>query len=370
MTSGEDPRHGYAALVAAVAGRGLLDPVWRRVWEALPRHRFIPSRIWRQGPERCEPVAVGDEWWSLVHSDEPVVVQVDDGAENGPGVATSSNSKPSVVATMLGLLQVRDGERVLEIGTATGHVAALLSERLGDRGRGVHSIEVDPAMAAMAATHLGDTGYEPHLRVGDGERGWPGGEPFDRIVVTCSLRRMPYAFIEQVRPGGTVVAPLYRDFWSGALVQLTVGADGAARGRFRGGASYMPIRAQRTEVDTAVDSGTARSREAGLDPAELLSLGFALYAGARLPGVWMRHSRIDGTVHVWARGEDGSATSTATGEDVWQYGPRDLWAGIEAVHREYTAAGSPHYEDFGLTVTAEGQSVWLREPGAIVKALA
>ncbi|WP_381795679.1 hypothetical protein [Streptomyces niveus] len=131
----------------------------------------------------------------------------------------------------------------------------------------------------------------------------------------------------------------------------------------------MPIRAQRTEVATAVDSGTARSREAGLDPAELLSLGFALYAGARLPGVWMRHSRIDGTVHVWARGEDGSATSTATGEDVWQYGPRDLWAGIEAVYREYTAAGSPHYDDFGLTVTAQGRSVWLREPGAIVKAL-
>lgn len=76
----------------------------------------------------------------------------------------------------------------------------VLCERLGDRGRGVHSIEVDPAMAAMAATHLGDTGYEPHLRVGDGEHGWQGGEPFDRIVVTCSLRRMPYAFIEQVRP--------------------------------------------------------------------------------------------------------------------------------------------------------------------------
>ncbi|MEV8362492.1 methyltransferase [Streptomyces niveus] len=364
-----DPRHGYAALVAELAGRGLLDPVWQRVWEALPRHRFIPPRVWRQGPQRCEPVAAGDEWWSLVHSDEPVIVQVDDGAENGPGVASSSNSKPSVVATMLGLLQVRDGERVLEIGTATGHVAALLSERLGDRGRGVHSVEIDPVMAAMAATHLGDTEYRPNLRVGDGERGWPGGEPFDRLISTCSLRRMPYAFVEQVRPGGTVVAPMYRDFWSGALVQLTVGADRTARGRFRGGASYMPIRAQRTEAATEVDSATARSREPGLDPAELLSLGFALYAGARLPGVWMRHSRIDGTVHVWAGAEDGSATSTATGDDVWSYGPRDLWADIETVHREYTAAGRPRHDEFGLTVDAGGQRVWLGEPGAVVEAM-
>lgn len=132
----------------------------------------------------------------------------------------------------------------------------------------------------------------------------------------------------------------------------------------------MPIRAQRDGIAAEVDSATARSARTALDPAELLSLGFAVYAGARLPGVWMRHSTIDGVVHVWARGEDGSAMSTATGEDVWQYGPRDLWADIEAVRREYTAAGSPRHDDFGLTVTAEGQSVWLREPGLIVTALA
>lgn len=153
------------------------------------------------------------------------------------------------------------------------------------------------------------------------------------------------------------------------VVQLVVGADGGARGRFRGGASYMPIRARRDGIATEVDFATARSAQTALDPAELLSLGFALYAGARLPDVWMRHSTIDGVVHVWAGGADGSAMSTATGEDVWQYRPRDLWADIEAVHREYTAAGSPRHDAFGLTVTAEGRSVWLREPGVIVTAL-
>ncbi|WP_434591213.1 methyltransferase domain-containing protein [Streptomyces sp. A5-4] len=357
-------QEGHASLVRSLDERGLLPPPWRQVWEKLPRHRFVPREIWRQGPERCEPVETYDDWCDLVSSDEPVVIQVDDGKEDGPGVATSSNSMPSMVAKMLDLLQVEHDDRVLEIGTASGHVAALLAERLGDHN--VHSVEIDPFMAAMAAEHLRAIGYAPNLRLGDGEEGWPQKAPFDRLISTCSLRHVPYAFVEQVRPGGTIVAPLYRDFWSGALVQLTVQADGRARGRFQGGASYMPMRSQRTAAAVEVDSSTARSRSAGLDPEELLSLGFALYAGARLPGVWMRHTRTDGTVHVWARGQDGSATSTATGENVWQYGPRDLWTEIEVVHREYVAIGSPDAGSFGLTVTPRGQHTWTHRPEAIV----
>ncbi|MET9515965.1 methyltransferase domain-containing protein [Streptomyces sp. NPDC002994] len=358
-------QEGHAALVQLLDERGLLPPPWRQVWAKLPRPHFIPQEIWRQGPERCEPVTAYDDWCDLVSSDEPVIIQVDDGREDGPGVATSSNSMPSMVAKMLSLLRVGNHDRVLEIGTASGHVAALLAERLGDRN--VYSVEIDPLLAAMAAHHLRPLGYTPNLRLGDGEQGWPEEAPFDRIVSTCSLRQVPYAFVEQVRPGGIIVAPLYRDFWSGALVQLTVQADGRAWGHFHGGASYMPMRSQRAAAPAVeVDSSTARSRAAGLDPEELLSLGFALYAGARLPGVWMRHSRSGGAVHVWAGGGDGSATSTATGEDVWQYGPRDLWTEIEAVHRAYVSVGSPDAQSFGLTVTADGQHVWMHHPDAIV----
>ncbi|MEV6439923.1 methyltransferase, partial [Streptomyces anulatus] len=155
----------YPALVQELADRGLLTARWRQVFEAVPRSRFVPADVWRQLPDRCEPVVGTDAWLALVNSDEPVVTQLDDGALGGPGVATSSNSMPSMVARMLALLEVEDGQRVLEIGTGTGYVSALLCERLGDDL--VHSVEVDPVVARQAADALAQAGYRPHLRVGD-----------------------------------------------------------------------------------------------------------------------------------------------------------------------------------------------------------
>ncbi|MFD8312107.1 methyltransferase, partial [Streptomyces sp. NPDC059694] len=167
MSGGPEVRT-YTDLVRELADRGLLDGRWRQVFEAVPRSGFIPPDVWRQLPDRCVPVVGPDAWSALVNSDEPVVTQLDDGAEGGPGVATSSNSMPSMVARMLGLLDVEDGNRVLEIGTGTGYVAALLCERLGDDL--VHSVEVDPVVARQATAALARAGYRPRLRVGDGEQ--------------------------------------------------------------------------------------------------------------------------------------------------------------------------------------------------------
>ncbi|WP_411079849.1 methyltransferase domain-containing protein [Streptomyces sp. cmx-18-6] len=352
----------YPALVQDLADRGLLDARWRQVFEAVPRSRFIPMDAWRQLPDRCVPVAGGTEaWLALVNSDEPVVTQLDDGAEGGPGVATSSNSMPSMVARMLGLLQVEDGHRVLEIGTGTGHVAALLCERLGDDL--VHSVELDPVVARQAADALAQAGYRPHLRVGDGEQPWPGLGLVDRLIATCALRHVPYELIRQVRPGGIIVAPLAREFWSGALVQLRVQDDGTATGPFRGGAMYMPMRSHRAP-DLHEVRGKGRARAAGLDPALLLDLGFALYAGARLPGVRLIHQEVPEGAQVWVTREDGAAT----GEEVWQYGPGLLWEEIEQAWWEYESAGRPDAEQFGLTVGDRGQHVWLRDPNEVIRA--
>ncbi|MER6604113.1 methyltransferase domain-containing protein [Streptomyces parvus] len=354
----------YPGLVQELADRGLLSARWRQVFEAVPRSRFVPADVWRQLPDRCEPVVGTDAWLALVNSDEPVVTQLDDGAEGGPGIATSSNSMPSMVARMLGLLDVQDGQRVLEIGTGTGYVSALLCERLGDGL--VHSVELDPVVARQAAEALAQAGYRPHLRVGDGEQPWPVLGPVDRLIATCALRYVPYALLRQVRPGGIVVAPLAREFWSGALVRLHVQDDGTASGPFCGGATYMPMRAHRLP-DLHDVQGKGRARAAGLDPARLLDLGFALYAGARLPGVRLIHQETADGVQVWVTREDGAAATAATGEEVWQYGPGFLWEEIEQTWWEYETEGRPDVDRFGLTVTDRGQQVWLRDPSEVVR---
>ncbi|MEJ8657454.1 methyltransferase domain-containing protein [Streptomyces sp. MS1.AVA.4] len=355
---------GYTALVRQLHERGLLDPTWRAVWEAVPRERFIPGRAWRQDADRCVPLVSYAERIALIHSDEPVVIQLDDGVDGGPGVATSSNSQPSMVARSLGLLQVDDGARVLEIGTASGHVAALLSERLG--AERVFSIEVDPALAAHAGTALDAAGYRPHLRCGDGGAGWPEAAPFDGVIATCALRHVPRAYVDQVRPGGSIVTPLDREFWSGVLVQLTVRRDGTASGRFHGGASYMPMRSHRATAGAPVDSSTVRTRRTDLDGSAILRLGFALYAGTRLPGVRVWHAGGPAGVQVWAQHPGGSA-ATAVDGDVWEYGPRALWAEIERTHGEFVALGSPDADRFGLTVSAEGEHLWwLCGPGNVI----
>ncbi|MEU6080018.1 methyltransferase domain-containing protein [Streptomyces sp. NPDC047108] len=367
MTDPEKRATGHRSLLKHLDERGLLDDPWRRVWDAVPRDLFIPPRIWRQRSTRCEPVRTDAAWWELVHSDEPVVIQVDDGQEDGPGVATSSNSMPSMVARMLGLLQVEDGHRVLEIGTASGFVAALLSERLGEER--VFSVELDPGLVERGRHNLAAAGYAPTVVQADGEKGWPAAAPYDRIIATCALRRVPFALVGQLRPGGVLVAPLVREFGSGALVQLTVQPDGTAVGPFRGGASYMPMRSHRAQAGAPIDESTGRCTSTGLDPAHAVTLPFTLYAGARIPGLSMVSHREDDGVRVWLDDGQGSGATLGSGEPVWLYGPRDLWTEVERVHAEFRDLGSPGTEEFGLTVTPDGQGVWLHTPATVVEPL-
>ncbi|MFG2397073.1 methyltransferase domain-containing protein [Streptomyces lydicus] len=363
-----DPQRGHAALVQQLDERGMLSPEWRTAWERTPRDAYLPEQVWRQNPDRCRPVA-DDERAALVAADEPVVTQVDDGAEGGPGIATSSNSKPSMVARMLQLLDVHDGDRVLEIGTATGYVAALLSARLGDEH--VTSVEIDAGLSAQAEQNLAAAGHRPWLVVADGAEGWPAGAPYDRIIVTCALRHIPYSLVTQLRPGGVLVTPRIGDVWCGSLVRLVAVGDGTATGNFAGTATYMPMRSHRGGQGSAPDTSSPRSRPVLVHPQETITPGFAVYAGARLPGVSLIEGRQDAALRVWVHDGQGSGAIADADGTVTEFGPRALWGDVEAVWGEWAGQlRRPAETEFGLTVTAGGDRVWVRAPSAPVLPLA
>lgn len=130
---------------------------------------------------------------------------------------------------MLEALDVHDGDRVLEIGTGTGYNAALLCRRLGEAQ--VFSVDIKADLVASARTRLAGLGYHPTLVHADGALGLPNHAPYDRLIATCSVPTVPWAWIEQTRLGGVILADLKLAVGAGNLVRLVRTEEGA-EGRF------------------------------------------------------------------------------------------------------------------------------------------
>ncbi|MEV6008861.1 hypothetical protein AB0M29_18825 [Streptomyces sp. NPDC051976] len=132
--TGRTVRPGWAALVRSLLDSGALAPQWAEALTAVDRARFLPPVMWPYDMETRTSTGVNCEvdagrWYGYVDANVPITTQWDDGRHEGAAVGTaptSSASAPSVVAAMLRDLDVRDGMRVLEIGTGTGWHAALL----------------------------------------------------------------------------------------------------------------------------------------------------------------------------------------------------------------------------------------------------
>ncbi|MFC5752160.1 methyltransferase domain-containing protein [Actinomadura rugatobispora] len=308
--------------------------------------------------------------------DQPLIIQFEDGRAEGEGLATSSLSMPSVVAEFLEQLDPSHHHRVLEIGTGAGWTAALLSAQVGSGN--VTTVEVDPELGLLAAGRLKAAGYRPRVVIGDGTEGWPAGAPYDRVHATCAVSRVPYAWIEQTRPGGVIVAPYAPGFGFGALLRLEVLAGGVAVGRFAGSADYMMLRSQRPlggqarEWTRAAERGVRTSRT-GIDPRALRygPVSVDLAVAVLVPGVVSRYYEDEegATLWVMARDDHGGPWASVDYEpgapdfEVQQAGDRSLWDEVEAAYTRWLAWGRPDITRFGLTVTPEAQTVWLDDPG-------
>ncbi|MET4926788.1 methyltransferase [Streptomyces sp. PSRA5] len=365
---------------------GPLPPVLDRAVRAVPRHLFLPSVIWLRdgegGYQPCDRGTAPDEWLSAAYSDAPLVTQLTD------GVPTSSASMPTMVLRMLALADLdreSAGRRVLELGAGTGFNAALLCHLCGDQA--VTTVELDPTLAAEAERNLKAVGHAPKVVRGDAGAGWSAGAPYERIIATFSVRRVPSAWLAQTEPGGRIVTPWNSAWCSGyGTLGLTTTPDGGGEGRFHSFASFMPMQEPAASTAAPADGGglSEHVTSSALSPWAVAGgdLNAEFHVGLTVPGAYFawdasgehapaRLDVADDTGPSWARVDyDGQHADRFT---VTQAGPRRLWDEIAAAYARWESLGRPSVDRYGLTVNAAGaQTAWVegadgtREPASPV----
>jgi protein-L-isoaspartate(D-aspartate) O-methyltransferase len=124
---------------------------------------------------------------------------------------------------MTDLLGIKRGEKVLEVGVGGGYQTAILAEMTDE----VYSVEFSPKVAEAARQTLKRLGYGGvKVNVADGYYGWRPDGPYDAILVRMAIPDVPTALIEQLKPGGRLVAPVGPDGDLQILILMHKGADG------------------------------------------------------------------------------------------------------------------------------------------------
>ena len=370
----------WAELIAGLVAEGVLSQQWHEAFLAVPRELFIPDVIWRYAGDDLVPLRRADdpdEWLRRAYGPRYVVTQVDDGTPAGPEgrgrVATSSASRPDIVALMLEAGRVEPGMRILEIGTGTGYTAALLAHRLG--ARNVTSIEVDPHLAAQARGTLQRAGYgEVTVITGDGTQSYSAGASFDRVLSTVAAPQVPYAWVAQTRPGGLVVTPWGSAFKPAGLLSLTVRPDHTATGGLVNTTiSFMELRDQRIPrpaiTELVHDTDTPHISYTELHASHLCNDEDALFAiGLQVPGCHWKYQPAtddDDRWHVWFLDADSRSWARFDYQPrirrwpVYQFGPRRLFDEITAAYHHWDQAGRPPVTQWRFTITPRGQQVKL-----------
>jgi methyltransferase of ATP-grasp peptide maturase system len=370
-------RHQLAETL--IASGDLRSPEWRAAVDAVPRHEFVADFFSAVDPQDGSPTLYtpssqlgSDERLAIAYSDDTLVTQLDGHVAPGeveepmPGMPTSSSTMPGLVVRMWEELEVRDGDRVLEIGTGTGYSTALGCHRLGDRN--ITSIEVDSTVAARARAALERVGYQPHVTVGDGLAGHPGRAPYDRIVATCAVRNIPSAWVEQCRPGAIIVATLSGWLDDAGLAKLTVTAPDRAEGTFiYPEVGFMPARSAAPEylVIPKLDEELISDRAAQFGP-EVFADPRPLRRVIQLVSPAGQHVQSDPgddlPEHLFVESDESFVVfhpdqAAPSGWRIRQGGRRAIWDEAERAIAGWIRAGSPPLEAFRITITPGRQTV-------------
>ena len=157
--------------------RGIRDQGVLKAFGLVPRERFVPEKLQAEA-----------------YGDHPLPI--------GQG---QTISQPFVVAYMLQSLQLQPTDRVLEIGTGSGYMTALLSELTEQ----VYSVELFPELAENANIKLCDLGYENfEIQVGNGALGWGEHGPYNAIAGSAAGREIPPRLFDQLQTGGRLIMPV------------------------------------------------------------------------------------------------------------------------------------------------------------------
>ena len=180
----------------------------------VPRHEFVPEHR-RNRAYRDTPLPIG---------------------------ANQTISAPHMVARMAEDLDLDPGDDVLEIGTGCGYHAAVTAEVVGPEN--VYTVEYEESLARDARERLDRLGYgDISIRIGDGHEGWPEHAPYEAAYLTCAAHEFPDAVVDQVRAGGTLLAPIgnRRQY----LVQATKREDGSLDEERGIPVRFVPLRGER-----------------------------------------------------------------------------------------------------------------------------
>ena len=148
--------------------------------------------------------------YSLKYVDKPI-----------PITKNNNTTALSLGVTMLNLLQLKRGDKVLEIGTGCGYYTALIAEIVG--GENVYSIEYDEEAYLLAKRNL--EGYSVNLILGDGSVGYEKAKPYDKIVVWAASPTFPYALYSQLKDKGIMVVPIVDGENRQGLYKIVKGAQ-------------------------------------------------------------------------------------------------------------------------------------------------